>query len=158
VDTRGEGGQIIVAPARNQAGPYRWLPNHAPWERPLASAPKALLDLLTRRGIAEAGTVRAHERCCAPAWMMGEPRRPDATRLLNYYLARAYPGCRNTQGFYLALQLRDNGYTFADAHRYLWAYQHQVNDPANPYSWPEALASLHQAYRRAPRAPWSAHS
>jgi hypothetical protein len=75
--------------------------------------------------------------------------------ILARYLARAHHGCRNIQGFHLALQLRDNGYTPEEAVAYLREYQRQVDDPADPYTWAEARASLGQAYRHAPRRPWA---
>jgi len=46
LDTRGEGGQIVVAPSISPSGAYAWLPGRAPWEIPLAPAPAWLLELL----------------------------------------------------------------------------------------------------------------
>lgn len=46
VDVRGEGGQIVVAPSRTEAGQYRWL--KAPWDVELAEAPGWLLAMLRR--------------------------------------------------------------------------------------------------------------
>jgi hypothetical protein len=49
LDTRGEGGQIVVAPSRSAKGSYHWVPGHAPWEHEIAEAPEWLLDLLRTR-------------------------------------------------------------------------------------------------------------
>lgn len=44
VDTRGEGGYIVAAPSRNQAGPYEWIVS--PDDCPLADPPQWLIDAL----------------------------------------------------------------------------------------------------------------
>lgn len=46
VDVRGAGGQIVTAPTVHPktGSRYRWAEGSAPWERPLAAAPAALLD------------------------------------------------------------------------------------------------------------------
>ena len=45
LDTRGDGGQIVVAPSRSSKGAYRWV--HAPWDTKIAPAPEWLLKLLS---------------------------------------------------------------------------------------------------------------
>lgn len=47
LDTRGDGGQIVVAPSRSAKGDYRWIVE--PWNTPLAPAPDWLLELLQRK-------------------------------------------------------------------------------------------------------------
>lgn len=44
LDTRGDGGYIVVAPSRNTKGPYEWIVS--PDEVPLADVPQWLIDLL----------------------------------------------------------------------------------------------------------------
>lgn len=44
LDTRGEGGQIVVAPSVSARGAYSWV--RAPWNTELAPAPEWLLELL----------------------------------------------------------------------------------------------------------------
>src|SRR5439155_6274546 len=84
VDTRGDGGQIIVAPSRNLHGPYRWLPGQAPWQRPLSAAPPDLLALLVARGI-----LYRPRPASTPAPLPPLPagERLDAKELLRRYLA-----------------------------------------------------------------------
>src|SRR5205823_2255949 len=114
VDTRGDGGQIIVAPSRNLQGPYQWLPGYAPWDRQPSAASSALLELLLEHRILMirderlAGVPGTHPAGCPPA------SRPAAHLLLDKYLQQAAPGNRNASGFHLALQLRDNGYSLAE--------------------------------------------
>jgi hypothetical protein len=155
VDTRGDGGQIIVAPSRNIHGPYRWAPGGAPWDRPPAVAPPALLAELREKGILVPHSERG---VCVPS-VPPPPRptrdRPPAEQLLEKYLAHAEPGSRNTCGFHLALQLRDNGYSLAEAAAWMLRYQQALDVPANRYTVAEALQSLHSAYRRPPRQAWA---
>jgi Bifunctional DNA primase/polymerase, N-terminal len=47
LDTRGDGGQIVVAPSVSAKGPYAWI--NAPWNTPIAEAPAWLLELLKAR-------------------------------------------------------------------------------------------------------------
>lgn len=53
LDTRGNGGQIVVAPSRSAKGAYRWAAGSAPWERPILEAPHWLIELLAPRVIPE---------------------------------------------------------------------------------------------------------
>ncbi|MCP3137537.1 phage/plasmid primase, P4 family [Pyxidicoccus sp. QH1ED-7-1] len=46
LDTRANGGQIVVAPSRSAKGQYRWV--RPPWETPPADAPAWLLAALSR--------------------------------------------------------------------------------------------------------------
>lgn len=46
LDTRGDGGQIVVAPSVSAKGRYSWV--HAPWDVPIAPAPAWLLERLQR--------------------------------------------------------------------------------------------------------------
>lgn len=65
IDTRGAGGYIVVAPSRNQAGPYKWL--ISPDDCPLADPPQWLVDALKEaEAVPEArtaGTDRARSYC-----------------------------------------------------------------------------------------------
>jgi hypothetical protein len=158
VDTRGDGGQIIVAPARNRAGPYRWLPGQAPWECPPALAPPALLALLVECGILVPWEARAVAVPTAPAAPVPRHARPPVDLLLDKYVGQAVPGTRNRCGFHLALQLRDNGYSLPEAAGVLRRYQQAVDCPADRYSVAEALGSLHSAYRAPARTPWTCRS
>lgn len=155
VDTRGDGGQIIVAPSCNGQGPYRWVAGCAPWERTPTSAGPALLALLVAKGILVLRTALPPPP--PPYHPMPLPTslgRPSLNHLLQHYLQQARPGCRNACGFMLALQLRDNGYSRDEARSYILSYQQTVDDPTDRYPADEALASLDSAYSRPPRIPW----
>ena len=47
LDTRGEGGQIVIAPSFTDAGSYSW--ERAPWDHEIADAPAWLLERLRTR-------------------------------------------------------------------------------------------------------------
>ena len=50
IDTRGEGGQIVVAPTIHPNGTqYQWAEGHAPWDRPITPAPEWLIKRLTKQ-------------------------------------------------------------------------------------------------------------
>ncbi|HEU4753904.1 MAG TPA: DUF927 domain-containing protein, partial [Armatimonadota bacterium] len=63
-------------------------------------------------------------------------------------------GGRNLAGFWLACQLRDNGYPPDEAAALLGDYQARVPDGPEPYTLDEALHSVDEAYKSAPREPW----
>jgi hypothetical protein len=67
----------------------------------------------------------------------------------------AAPGSRNTCGFHLALQFRDNGYSLVEAEPHLLRYQQAVDSPTDRYTVAEALSSLQSAYRHPPRQAWT---
>jgi hypothetical protein len=47
LDVKGDRGQVVAPPSKHPSGTvYRWADGCAPWQRDLASAPAALLDLL----------------------------------------------------------------------------------------------------------------
>lgn len=154
VDTRGDGGQIIVAPSQNRQGPYQWVPTHAPWERPITKAPPDLLGLLLEKGILvlQSNTIPADNLVVRNPVVPSA--RPDARLLVEKYRQQAMLGTRNSCGFHLALQLRDNGYSKTEAAAYMRQYQQMVDDPSTPYTEEEALRSLDSAYQRPPRRAW----
>ncbi len=154
VDTRGDGGQIIVAPSRNLRGPYQWVPDGAPWDRPPTDAPSALLELLVEKQILIPHTDRPALVPAMPRALAPTHERPPAELLLDKYVGLAAPGNRNTCGFHLALQFRDNGYSQAEVEPYMLRYQQAVDSPTDRYTSEEALNSLQSAYRRAPRRAW----
>jgi hypothetical protein len=83
--------------------------------------------------------------------------RVAAETLLQRALQRTQPGSRsgrNDTGFWLACQLRDNGYAKAEAAAVLQRYAAAVPQEGHPYQAREAHASLDSAYSRPARQPW----
>jgi hypothetical protein len=73
-------------------------------------------------------------------------------RLLSEALEKAADGSRNDTGLWLACQLRDQGYSEGEAENTLRDYAARVPN-ASTYSEREALSSVAQAYKEAPREP-----
>jgi hypothetical protein len=74
--------------------------------------------------------------------------------LLDRALGEARPGNRNDKGFWLACQLRDNGYGRGETEAVLREYVARVPAvAANPYTVEDALASVAQAFTRPPSRP-----
>ncbi len=88
LDVRGEGGQIVVAPAVSAKGPYRWVPGRAPWEIEIATAPEWLLDLLRARPALR--VVRPEESF--------PPASPDVIDLARAFLERHGPAVEGQGG------------------------------------------------------------
>lgn len=118
---------------------------------PLTPVPLRLLtELADRNRQAEAANTLARTQHAAP----GGRWSPD--RLIAEALAKAGPGNRNHAGFWLACQLRDQGYSEAEAGKAMQDYAARVPDPGS-YRENEALSSLRQAYSepaRDPRGEW----
>ncbi len=75
------------------------------------------------------------------------------TNLLDKAVGKATQGNRNETGFWLACQLRDNGYTETEAEGVMLDYADQVSgNGTKPYIRTEALESLKSAYSKPPRA------
>ena len=73
--------------------------------------------------------------------------------LLNRALGKATHGNRNETGFWLACQLRDNGYTETEAEGIMLEYASQVSrNGIKPYTRTEVLESLKSAFSNTPRA------
>ncbi len=73
--------------------------------------------------------------------------------LLDKAVGKAAEGNRNETGFWLACQLRDNGYTEAEAEGVMLDYASQVSgNGIKPYTRTEALESLKSAFSKPPRA------
>ncbi|SEU06847.1 VapE domain-containing protein [Stigmatella erecta] len=70
LDTRGNGGQIVVAPSRSAKGQYAWV--NSPWDTDVAEAPAWLLSLLRRpsarsTSAAQGATARGYFPPASPA-------------------------------------------------------------------------------------------
>jgi len=150
LDIRADGGYAIFTGA-NEAGEYEWL--RQPCPEPFENLPAELRTLL-KPGDQKAADNPPNER---------KPRvtpngRVPAERLVSQALEWAGEG-RNKAGFWLATQLRDNGYSAAEAEQAILDYANRVpginsKGQPEPYSAAEARASLRQAYSRPAREPW----
>lgn len=85
--------------------------------------------------------------------------KPPVDNLHDVLLQRAIEqsaGGRNHAGLWLACQLRDNAYSKLDAERIVASYAATVgNAGTHPYTEQEAMKSLHSAYGKAAREPWT---
>ena len=139
LDMRGDGGYAIFA-GSNENGAYEWVRGMEPDS----------LQLLSRELREFLGLIGPNEnRSVAAANLVG--------RALE--LVKSGSG-RNDAGFWLATQLRDNGYSESEAIESVTAYRLEV--PAlngkgliQPYTAEEAIESVRQAFRRPQRAPWA---
>ena len=153
LDIRGDGGYAVFC-GQNESGSYEWVREMRP--DPLDTVPTNLRALLGLLHPPESGTRRP------PASTNSQTHSRDrvaADCLIGRALEQAAGG-RNDAGFWLAAQLRDNGYSRAEAEAILSEFASRV-PPSNskghdePYTRAEALASVEQAYQHSPREPWA---
>lgn len=121
---------------------YDW---QIPLDNPIAEAPQWLLDKI------KAKEPQAKDQTI----IRPEPidTRKTGDYWLNKALQKAAIGNRNQTGFELAMQLRDSGLSMAQAQIYLTIYANGVTVASNPYTQAEAMASLNEVYKSAPREP-----
>lgn len=166
LDVRADGGYIVAAPSLHVSGAYyAWDESSSSTNPELSSAgdlsiavaPDWLVEVLSRpRGgldrPAAHGVHDSRPNDGTNGSAIGQ--NTSVPRIARYYLDRALEraseGTRNDTGFWLALQLRDAGLAEGEAMAYLAEYAASV--PGTGYSEREAVASLRQAYRAAPRA------
>jgi hypothetical protein len=153
IDIRGDGGYAICA-GRATSGEYVWLRDMVPDS----------LDVLPDEVRAAFGLLIPPPPPCAKA--TGRDCHSDKTReaWAGKVLALAFDRIslhgRNNVGFWLACQLRDNGFSQEDAETVISEYAGRV-PPANakgepePYTIDEARTSVRQAFSKPPREPWS---
>ena len=146
VDIRGDGGYAVFC-GRNEAGEYEWIRDMNP--DPWTALPENVQEIF---GFIESnGNGNGHQQITAT---VNAPS--DIQWLIDKYLRE--PGGRNDNGFRLAMQLRDNGFSQSEAEAAMRQYQNRVS-PINtkgqsePYTTSEAIASLREAYTKAPREP-----
>jgi uncharacterized protein (DUF927 family) len=149
LDIRGDGGYAIFC-GLNQSGEYQWL--RQPNPDTFASLPTDLQEFLKR--CSEQSTGKPAKQTSYNA-----SGRVPAERLISQALTEAQSGGRNNAGFWLAAQLRDNGYSEDEAKQVMRDYSSRVSKEntkgqAESYTEIEALASVRQAYSRAPRERW----
>lgn len=99
LDTRGDGGYIVVAPSVNNKGMYTWIV--APDDIPLAPAPAWLIQLVSPKQTATSAPSASHSNGHAPL-----PKRT-----LQYIFSGATNGTRNAELYAAAQQFYAAGYT-----------------------------------------------
>lgn len=153
LDVRADGGYAVFC-GRNSVGEYSWLRDMEP--DPIDILPQPLRVFL---GLEEGEDSEEPE----PEQPMARGRGADPPlqdRLLAKYLGEVPRAGRNQAGFDLACQLRDNGFSQAEAESVLREFARYC-PPFNakglpePYTDSEALASVRQAYSSPPRQPWT---
>lgn len=149
VELRADGGQVVGPGSLHRSGArYTWELSSAPSSVALASLPATLVASLRPT---EATTGRVHDH--------DGPRVPPSL-LVRRAVAMAGEMGRNNAGFWLACQLRDNGYDADEAGAILSDYAAAVppmpdrDGVLHDYTEAEASHSVAEAYKRPPRAPW----
>jgi putative DNA primase/helicase len=150
LDIRGDGGYAIFSGV-NHNGAYEWL--RQPDPDPFESLPADLQAFIKR--LSQPVPANLSKQTIPKA-----NGRVPAERLISQALQEARTGGRNNIGFWLAAQLRDNGYLENDAKQIMSEYSARVSGrnakgQSERYTEAEALASVRQAYSRAPREPWT---
>jgi len=148
VDIRADGGYAVFC-GKNSSGSYTWLRDPIPY--PVSDVPSELRAFLGLEPTSD-----NENSPCADVEMKRDCGT-SAEGLLVTALGKSSGG-RNDNGFWLACQLRDNGFTEAEAAPTMLKYQAgvpSVNTKAQvePYTVDEAIASLKQAYSSMPREP-----
>jgi len=153
LDVRGDGGYAIFC-GRNESGSYQWVREMHP--DPLDAIPSNLRSLL---GLLQPPGGGGHRSQNSTNNQPNISDRVAADVLIRCALEKARTG-RNDAGFWLAVQLRDNGYSRAEAEEVLLEFASRVS-PLNskghdePYTRRESMASVEQAYQHSPREPWT---
>ena len=158
LDIRADGGYAAFC-GQNTNGPYRWLRNPDPED--LSVLPAVLRQFL---GLLEPSTLpeATEPPPLQPGTIVeaGTPSIPAQTLLARaLHLIRKNKG-RNDTGFWLACQLRDNGYALDATRDVLREYVEQVpkensKGKIEPYTLEEAFASVNSAFHEAARDAWT---
>jgi hypothetical protein len=152
LDVRGDGGFAVLL-GRNKNGPYVHLRPLEP--APFDVLPRELRDFLKQHSDnVQHGPQQPNVPAQAPT-----AGRVDPERLIRKALEIASGIGRNNAGFWLACQLRDNGYSESEAKPNMWHYHSRVRatnmkGEREPYTGREMLASLREAFSGPRREPW----
>lgn len=154
VELRADGGQVVGPGSLHRSGQrYLWEASSAPESVALASLPAPLVEALRPRTTTS----------CAAGHVPIDPNRPRVpfTILVRRALLMASETGRNNAGFWLACQLRDNGYAREEAREVAAEYAESVPPMADAdgvihdYGEREAQHSIDEAFKRPPRSPWA---
>lgn len=112
LDTRGDGGYIVVAPSLHASGQrYQW--RVSPDDAPLADAPQWLLDLVIRQSAAQ----QTAQQSIGNTGQV--PLQALPKRTLHYLAFGASNGTRNAELYAAAQQFYAAGYSQAEAEQHL---------------------------------------
>jgi len=141
IDTRGNGGYIVVAPSRVPSGrQYEWLNDFE-----VAEMPRWIY------GVIEANRDAKKKPKAIP------PAERTVTESGPYWLGKALAivgvGNRNNTGFWLACQLRDARLSESEATPIIQDFCARCPRGDKEYSVDEAMASLREAFSQSPREP-----
>ena len=157
LDIRADGGYAVII-GKSDKGEYRWLRDFSPESVDVLSSDE-LKDFL---GInpPKPVTLPAPPAKRVPQLESHTAARVDSGRLIQSALDRASADGRNNSGFWLACQLRDNGYSNFDADSVMTEYAGRVpstntKGQHEPYGVHEARASLREAYSKGAREAWT---
>jgi hypothetical protein len=150
LDIRADGGYGAFC-GRNAKGPYTWLRDPVPEEVDLL--PEALRDFLgllhapQEKGGRASSREPGEENTPSPAQCRTERSAKNLREvLIERALGMVGPTMgRNDAGFWLACQLRDNGYSKAEGERALLHYAHRV-PPVNSKGQHDAYSSKNLAF------------
>ena len=155
LDIRGDGGFAVLL-GRNANGPYVQLRERQP--EPFDVLPQAVRDFLRDRS--QHGRENVGRSIDSKPLVVVSRNGVGTERLIGMALEIAGNSGRNNAGFWLACQLRDNGYSNADAASAMHLYRSRVPSTSlkgerEAYTEAECDASCKEAYSRPARAPWA---
>lgn len=166
LDVRGDGGYVVLPPTETEKGAYIRTGERKPLDRELipellqvggeAIYLKAAVGLMH----APAPEAQAAPRQIVPVPVFAEhDPRPYLGTMVDKAVGLAWERGRNEGGFWLARQMRDNGYSQDETLALYEAYVSLVPDTdthghRDPYTYDEYSTSVASAFRRAARNPW----